>query len=220
MNLRIRLATAVYSVGMLVGLVTSASQSRAAKPTPSKSPSLDSLTTQFVSSDWPSVRSAKEALESLQAEAIPTLISLLRQDDHVQLKDTADLIYPGASEFWGHGGIVDYDIDWVSVRAGWALEELTFQAFGFREGAIDHDALLKAVMAGKVDVPLSDVAPPMHDAEAKQERRSRAAAKAGDWWTIASEGWNRFGVGLILTRQADRRLENATTFRGMETLPL
>ena len=153
--------------------------------------SMASLVSRFASSDWSTVRSAKESLESLQREAIPELLNLLGRDDRVPLQDTADLIYPGAKTFWGHGEILDYDIAWLSVRAGWALEELTFQAFGFQEGEIDSDALLKAVMSGKADVPLSDVAPAELSAETKRARRSEAVARAVKWWSQASAGWNR-----------------------------
>ena len=38
--------------------------------------------------------------------------------------------------------------DWISIRAGWALEELTFEDFGYRESLIDHDELLAATVAG------------------------------------------------------------------------
>jgi hypothetical protein len=41
---------------------------------------------------------------------------------------------------------LDYDVDWISVRAGWALENLTFQKFGFREGVINEADLFKAVI--------------------------------------------------------------------------
>jgi hypothetical protein len=156
-----------------------------------KKAKLETLRTEFTSSKWSEVRAAKEAMESMQTEAIPVLISLLDRYEHVKLQDTADLIYPGAKEFWGHGGIIDYDIDWLSVRAGWALEDLIFQSFGFREGAIDEGALLKAVMAGKADSPLSDVLPMESDPELKRERRKRAASVAEGWWTRSGDSWNR-----------------------------
>ena len=56
--------------------------------------------------------------------------------------DDADLIYPGADMFYGHGFIVDYDIDYLPARVGWAPEDITFHSFGFREGVIDEMMLL------------------------------------------------------------------------------
>jgi len=183
--------------------MAAASSSLAAQAPARQQPNLDGLSTQFTSSDWSTVRVAKDALESLQVQAIPVLVALLGRDEYVKLQNTADLIYPGATEFWGHGGIVDYDIDWLSVRAGWALEDLTFQNFGFREGTIDHDALLKAVMSGKADVPLSSVVGLKPDAAVKRDRRSRAVAAATSWWTRASNGWNRLAAVIDALKSGD-----------------
>lgn len=184
----------------------------------SDSPSVEPLVRQFISSDWSTVRLAKESLESMQERAIPILVSLLERDEQVKLTGTADLIYPGASEFWGHGEIVDYDIDWIPVRAGWALEDLTFQAFGFREGAIDHDQLLEASIAGKVDVPLSDVVPST-DARAGRERRARAVARAREWWADASPRWSRLDSLVEALESGDpaRQVEALNWLRHGET---
>lgn len=76
---------------------------------------------------------AKDSLVNYQLEAIPKIIEMLKDTSYIKLKNTADLIYPGAEKFYGHGGIVYYDIDWICVRAAWLLEEITFQDFGYRE---------------------------------------------------------------------------------------
>jgi hypothetical protein len=167
----------------------------AAAPAPPQSnPSEESLVKQFTARDWLTVRTAKKALESLEGRAIPDLVALFGRDDYVKLEDTADLIYPGAAEFWGHGEVLAYDIDWIAVRAGWALEDLTFQNFGFRDEAIDHDTLLEATRVNKVDIPLADVLALEPDADAKKERRSRAVALATAWWARSSKGWSRLGA--------------------------
>jgi hypothetical protein len=70
-------------------------------------------------------------LEDLQGDIIPEVIKLLDRDDKVKVVNTGSLIYPGAEKFYGHGQILDYDIDYVSIRAGWLLEEIAFQNFGF-----------------------------------------------------------------------------------------
>jgi hypothetical protein len=66
----------------------------------------------------------------------------------VQLRETWDLIYPGAKTFYGHGYSVDYDLDWLSAKAGWALENLTFQNFGFARGGliVPHSSTQGAVV--------------------------------------------------------------------------
>jgi hypothetical protein len=102
------------------------------------------LITEFVSSNWGSVYQAKDSLVQIGKLAIPDLIKLMdNPKGFAKLVDTADLIYPGATEFYGHGWHVDYDLDWIAIRAGWALENLTSQNFGFSENVITEKELLK-----------------------------------------------------------------------------
>jgi hypothetical protein len=138
---------------------------------------------QDLSSDyWPRVWTAELRLESRQAEAVPALIKLTKSTSHVQLRETFDLIYPGAKTFYGHGYIVDYDLDWLAARAGWALENLTFQNFGFSEGVLDHDAMFTATLAGKADKPLQDVVDLKRAPLTRQKLREAASERANNWW--------------------------------------
>lgn len=154
----------------------------------------------FVSSDWGNVAAAKEALESRQADAIPLLLQVLERDQRVELDNTLDLIYPGAKRFYGHGWMLDYDVDWLSVRAGWALEEITFQNFGFREGAIKEADLMTAVLNRQSEVRLSD---PSKTAETRKRIRAEAVARAKAWWETAKVSWNRFDAVLEALRSDD-----------------
>lgn len=160
----------------------------------------DKLIEDFISSDWGRVSSAKAMLESRQAEAMPLLLQILDRDQKVELQNTFDLIYPGAKRFYGHGRILDYDVDWLSVRAGWALEELTFQNFGFREGAIREADLMKAVLTKQSDVRLSD---PSKTPEIKTRLRAEAIARVKVWWRNAHDSWNRFDAILEALRSDD-----------------
>ena len=160
----------------------------------------DDLIRDFISSDWQKVSAAKAALESRQAKAIPLLVQLLERDEKVELDNTLDLIYPGARKFYGHGGILDYDVDWLSVRAGWALEDLTFQNFGFREGAINEADLMKAVLARQSEVRLTD---PSKTPEMKKQLRAEAIARVKTWWQNAHASWNRFDAILEGLRSDD-----------------
>src|SRR5689334_9527089 len=90
----------------------------------------------FVAPDWERVYQAEFKLEAGGAASLAVLVRLLDRTEIVPLENTADLIYPGAKMFYGHGWIVDYDLDCLPARAGWALEELTFENFGFSEGII------------------------------------------------------------------------------------
>lgn len=119
-------------------------------------------------------------------------MNLLERDEIVELENTADLIYPGAKKFYGHGGIVDYDIDRISVRAGWLLENLTFRDFGFREGVVDHDEILATVIAGKSSSYIEELKAKLKDQDSKQRTRTLAIQSAKDWWHGIKKSWKRF----------------------------
>jgi hypothetical protein len=166
---------------------------------------------QDLSSDyWPRVWTAELRLESRQAEAVPALIKLTKSTSYVRLRETFDLIYPGARTFYGHGYIVDYDLDWLSARAGWALENLTFQNFGFSRGVIDHDAMFKATVTGKADKPLQDVVDLKQDPVAQRKLREGASDRANSWWTQQRPNWSRQNAVIeALTSQDPVRAEHA-----------
>ena len=107
---------------------------------------IDSMIYDLQKANWGAVRMAKDSIENFQKEAIPKLIELLKDTSYVKLKNTCDLIYPGAEEFYGHGGIVNYDIDWIAVRAAWVLEEITFQNFGYLDLTITRLMLADKVL--------------------------------------------------------------------------
>jgi hypothetical protein len=164
--------------------------------------SIEQLIRDFSSKDWQKVRMAESVLESRQAEAIPALIKLLDSDKRLELQNTADLIYPGAKQFYGHGRLLDYDVDWLSVRAGWALEETTFQNFGFREGAISEEELFKAVSRGQQGLPLKET-PASHNPEMKGRLRAEAVSRAKAWWQKNANSWTRFEALLEALRSDD-----------------
>lgn len=89
------------------------------------------LLSDFVSADWQKVKAAKIELENLQGNILPDLIQLLESKEKTKLTNTGSLIYPGAEKFFGHGQILDYDIDYIAIRAGWLIEEISFNNFGF-----------------------------------------------------------------------------------------
>lgn len=105
---------------------------------------IDSLFIEFKKqSFYQSVYPSKEELENYQKIIIPELISILSDTSFVKLTNTFDLIYPGTTTYYGHGHYVPYDMDWISVRAGWLLEEITFQDFGYINSNINDEKLLK-----------------------------------------------------------------------------
>lgn len=125
----------------------------------------------FLSEDWSVVRAAEVELVSSGAAALPKLIAILDRKEVVPLTNTADLIYPGAKAFYGHGWFIGYDLDRLDVRAGWALEELTFENFGFSEGS-----LVEAThsIAGR-----------------RPAARAAAIARAKKWYAATGTRWSR-----------------------------
>jgi hypothetical protein len=175
----------------LMGQTSLLAQQCPGAPSNNPDPSITELMQDLTSDQWPRVWAAKLRLESRQSEAIPALLELLQSERYVELHDTWDLIYPGAKTFYGHGFIVDYDLDWLSVRAGWVLEELTFQDFGFSSNVIKHDELLQAVIAGKADHPLKEVVRIPDGLQQSQENRRRSVLQALDWWKAKGRDWTR-----------------------------
>lgn len=151
------------------------------------SQSIDSLIALLRSAEWTEVLDAKEALMTMP-EAVPALVELCASTEIAALQNTADLIYPGAKTFYGHGRIVEYDLDAIGVRAGWVLEEMTFQNFGFREGGIVEDSLLAWVRTHPPgDVPLENVIG--RKGPRGRWNIPRASAAAAAWWATAAKPW-------------------------------
>ena len=141
--------------------------------------------------DWWTVHCTELDLESMQEKAVPVLLDLLDSKEVVPLTDTMDLIYPGAKTFYGHGYMVDYAIDSLAVRAGWILESITFQDFGFRAGTIQEDALFKAMRENPPgDMPLERAVGSKKGPESGPV--AAAAERARKWWAKAGPKWTRF----------------------------
>lgn len=123
---------------------------------------------------------------------------MLKDTSFVKLNNTADLIYPGAEKFYGHGWIVNYDIDWISVRAAWLLEEITFQNFGYRDLTINEDKLMSLhkqdytsyLQTGSHDIDFKDKTP----REQLIIYRLMLADRVLKWWDKNKNGWTRLNA--------------------------
>jgi len=155
----------------------------------------DSLFTQLKQANFGHVYLAKEKIVNQGKEAIPALIELLKDTSFVKLQNTADLIYPGAEKFYGHGWIVNYDIDWLSVRAAWLLEEITFNNFGYRGVSIDEKQLMKLHQSNYA----SYLKTGSHEIDYKNKTpqqqlvlyRSMLADSVANWWSKNKDSWSR-----------------------------
>ena len=157
---------------------------------------LDTMIAQLRQPNFGSVYQVKDSIVNYQKEAIPKLIELLKDTSFIKLKNTADLIYPGAEKFYGHGWIVNYDIDWVSIRAAWLLEEITFQNFGYRDLTINEDKLMSLhkqnytsyLQTGSHEIDFKDKTP-------RQQLvmyRLMLADSVAKWWNKNKNTWTRF----------------------------
>lgn len=155
----------------------------------------------LISEDWLAVDDSRDVFLNYQEHSIPYLLKIMQNDRRVKLRNTLDLIYPGATTFYGHGGIVDYDIDDLRVRAGWILEGIAFQDFGFRLGMISEDTLPYTFG----DVPLKDVQAMRFSTQAEVEA---AVSRAQAWWKDVNRSWTRFGAikGAITSGNTHRQL--------------
>jgi hypothetical protein len=156
---------------------------------------IKSLVSNFISTDWPTVNAAKEKIENLGAAAIPEMVALMGDCEVKKLQNTGDLIYPGAEKFFGHGQIIDYEIDMVCIRAGWLLEELTFRNFGFSGIHLPSNELADFIsMTFPEYLSIDDhrQQADMLDEEGKRHLiRTLSIERARTWWQNSLKQWTR-----------------------------
>jgi hypothetical protein len=156
---------------------------------------IDLLLKDFTSSDWKTVKAAKTSLENLEALAIPKIIKLLDRPDTVKLVNTGSLIYPGAIKFYGYGQMIEYDIDRISIRAGWLLEDLSFNNFGFSGchiAAEDQHNFIKVTFpeyynnaTNRKKIESSS------ESELSSIIFKLSVRNAKDWWAREGDSWSR-----------------------------
>lgn len=150
---------------------------------------------QLRQSNFDEIYQVKDSIINYNKDAIPKLIELLKDPSYIKLKQTADLIYPGSEKFYGHGLIINYDIDWISVRAAWLLEEITFRDFGYRDLSISKGKLMKVhkekytnyLQAGSHDMDLKRK-------NAKHLYRLSLADSVSKWWNKNKDTWTRYNA--------------------------
>lgn len=101
---------------------------------PGQADEIRDLTTKLCSRDGNEMFSAAGSLCELEARSIPRLIELLDHDQRVKPTTPPWTV----AMYIGHGGIsgcfmfLPYGLNEIQIRAGWVLEDITFQDFGFR----------------------------------------------------------------------------------------
>jgi hypothetical protein len=177
---------------------------------------IDLLIKDFTSSDWKIVKEAKAKLENYEAQAIPRLIPLLERDEDVKLTNTGSLIYPGAEKFFGYGQIVDYDIDNIAIRAGWLLEDISFNNFGFSGCHLAPEDLLNFI---KLTFPeYYNNANNRKKLETSTEVEldniifKLSVKNAKDWWGKESTSWTRLQALIDALKSFDEKRQVKALF--------
>jgi hypothetical protein len=134
----------------------------------------------LATTEFSDVHQAKRQLLRDRTGSLAPLIAMVDRDERVVLENTGDLIYPGAKKNYGHGWIVNYDLDALADRAGWVLEELTFHDFGFTDG----------VYGGIPAIP-------------KPEHLVRIRATVHAWSAAHAASWNCFAALVEAMRGPD-----------------
>jgi hypothetical protein len=163
------------------------------------------LLADFTSSDWQLIKSAKLELENMQGVIIPDLIQFLDSKEKVKLENTGSLIYPGAEKFFGHGQILDYDIDYIAIRAGWLLEEITFNNFGFTGIHLPKDEIIDFIRITFPDYYNNSGNRKKIESAEQEELRNivqeLAVKDAKEWWNIEGAHFSRL-ESLVLALQS------------------
>jgi hypothetical protein len=162
---------------------------------------------------YPNVLHSKKMLVDLGEQAIPELIELLKDTCFVKLTNTADLIYPGARKYYGHGRIVDYDIDWISVRAAWVLEEITFEDFGYKQNRITERKLFDLIKKNYDSEYIKSWSYKVNwrdstDYKLLIAHRKELAIKVENWWSTNQNNWTRFKAlkNALQSKNTNRQL--------------
>ena len=177
---------------------------------------IDQLLKDFLSDDWPSVSQAKDKLENYEDKAIPKIMALLDNSSTIKLKNTGTLIYPGAEKVYGYGQIVDYDIDKIAVRAGWLLEEISFNNFGFTGIHMPEENLKSFIKVTFPDYYNNTTnrksLESMSTAEIRKVISDLSIKKAKEWWKEEGTGWTRLNALVSALKSYDEKRQVKALF--------
>jgi hypothetical protein len=118
-------------LALLLAATTLFSQKQTTKSQEEKH--IDSLLKEFNGHNYDyGLKLAKPELENYQKKIIPKTIALLYNTSKVGIEIYEPGIYfanENVSNYKGVRGTIPYNVDWLSIRAAWLLEELTFNDF-------------------------------------------------------------------------------------------
>ena len=174
------------------------------------------LAKSFNSADWKEVKVAKIEIENLQESAIPDLLPQLKSTEKVKLNNTGSLIYPGAEKFFGHGQILNYDIDYISIRAGWVIEEITFNNFGFSGIHLPKEELINHIKMTFPEYYNNSTNRKKLETSSLEELRKigeRLSVEAlNSWWKSEGESWSRLSALVNALKSFDEKRQVKALF--------
>lgn len=139
------------------------------------------------------IQPSRRALERYEQAAIPKIIPLLYSNTFTPIADNPYLMYPASKRYeYTHGYIIPYNLDWLSIRAGWLIEELTFMDFGYKTAMDEKKYALIDSYAynGKREVPW--IKAPTKASLLKTRKPMADAVVA--WWRKNKATWTRIGA--------------------------
>jgi post-segregation antitoxin (ccd killing protein) len=177
---------------------------------------VDQVLSDFKSDNWAKVSEAKDKLENYEEKAIPKIIALLESPDIIKLKNTGTLIYPGAEKVYGYGQMVDYDIDKIAVRAGWLLEDISFNNFGFNGIHQPDENLIGFIKLTFPDYYNNSTnrknLENISTTELRKVILQLSVKKAQTWWQEKAEGWTRLNALVDALKSFDEKRQVKALF--------
>jgi hypothetical protein len=131
------------------------------------------------------IRDAKDSLSNFQQLALPKLIALLYNTTRLNTDpgDPYTILATGHYKGPNKVSIIPYNFDWLSIRAGYVIESLTFINFGYSSSyKISENGY------GSFKITWNKIA----TAESLKKDRKILANKVAAWWQKNSTSWSRF----------------------------
>lgn len=173
----------------------------------SKEKAVDSLIKIFQSNYFDNrINKAEIALEDYQKLAIPKFIAMLYNTKKVGVNpgDPYTFFANANCTLDHYSWTLDYNIDWLSIRASWFLEELTFMDFGY-----SSQKIVTSNGMGQTKVTWKKIA----TQQSLMVDRKKMADQVAAWWKKNEATWTRLGaIKEALESKNNRRIEKAVNF--------
>lgn len=133
------------------------------------------------------IKDATAGLLDYQQLALPKLISLLYDQSRLASDpgDPYTVLATGNYNGYFKVAIIPYNFDWLSIRAGYVIESLTFIDFGYKSSMKITDS-----KNGNIKITWNKIA----TAESLKKDRKMMADKVADWWQKNKTTWSRFNA--------------------------